>query len=488
MAASSLFLVILLCGLATAADVFAHFMVANTYNYTQTEWKADFVAASEIGIDGFALNWGPPDCSLAPNSQDWYVARIEDAFAVAATNEFKLIYSFDMSYTPAACSIGWNTTFMATMISKYAKSPAAYIWNGDVLVSSYGGEGYGNEFFAELKSVLAGEGVTISLSPALTTYSLKAQSADPNGVATGMLANYTAIDGYLNWQAWPADTDTNLTAGVDVEFQAAFENAGRTGPYIMGVSPWQFKDFNDGYYNSWVEYSDVLFPNRWEQAISTVQPDIVEIITWNDFEESHYIRDLPPVAGPAAVGFGVTGAYIYGQTHSAWRVMAQYYISWYKTGLAPKVTEDRVVFWYRVHPKEVSCSSGTNNIGVVRNAAYPADAVFAWALVSENSTISMNVGSNQNWTFQATTCGPKLNMVPFPNGIDNAYPSVAVQRGEETLHAATGAVAITEACAYENYNPVVGLTGPALTASPKMGNGSGTKGKPKKLRHQKKLC
>lgn len=103
-----------------------------------------------------------------------------------------------MSYTPAACAIGWNTTFMATMISKYSDSTAAYIWNGDVLVSTYGGEGYGNAFFAGLKSLLAGEGVTISLSPALTTYSLEAQSTNPNEVATGMLANYTAIDGYLN--------------------------------------------------------------------------------------------------------------------------------------------------------------------------------------------------------------------------------------------------------------------------------------------------
>ncbi|KAK5140900.1 hypothetical protein LTR32_006418 [Rachicladosporium monterosium] len=115
MAVSTLFLVISFCGLATAADIFAHLI---------TEWKADVVAASEIGIDGFALNWGPPDCSLAPDYQDWYVARIEDASAVAAT---KLIYPFDMSYTPAACAIGWNTTFMATMVSKYANSPAAYI-------------------------------------------------------------------------------------------------------------------------------------------------------------------------------------------------------------------------------------------------------------------------------------------------------------------------------------------------------------------------
>jgi len=69
-----------------------------------------------------------------------------------------------------------------------------------------------------------------------------------------------------------------------------------------------------------------------------VKPDIVEIITWNDFEESHYIRDLPPKTGPASVDFGVTGSYIYGQEHSAWRVMAQYYISWYKTGSRPKAS------------------------------------------------------------------------------------------------------------------------------------------------------
>ncbi|KAK4904838.1 hypothetical protein LTR49_025768 [Elasticomyces elasticus] len=360
------------------------------------------------------------------------------------------------------------------MISKYANSSAAYLWNGRVLVSSYGGEGYGNTFFADLKSILAGEGVAMSISPALTTFSLAAQSADPNEVATNMLANYSAIDG----QTWPADTYANLTADVDVDFQAAFENTGRTGPYIMakmhtgiGISPWQFKKFNDGYYNSWVEYSDVLFPNRQQLAICTVQPDIVEIITWNDFEESHYIRDLPPVAGPVAVDFGVTGAYIYGQTHSAWRVK-----------------EDRVVFWYRVHPKEVPCSSGTNNIGLVRNAAYPADAVFAWALVSQNSTISMDVGSNQNWTFKATTCGPTLNMVPFPKDVDSAYPSVSIQRKGETLAVATGHVTITEACAYENYNPVVGLTGPALVASPKIGNGSGTGGKPRQPKYQKKAC
>lgn len=98
----------------------------------------------------------------------------------------------------------------------------------------------------------------------------------------------------------------------------------------------------------------------------------------------------------------------------------------------------------------------------MRNSAYPADAVFAWALVSHESTISMSVGSNVNWTFQADESGPVLNMVPFPNGIDNAYPTVTISRKKRILETGKGSVAITQACSYEDYNPVVGLAGPAL--------------------------
>ncbi|KAK4981166.1 hypothetical protein LTR28_003415 [Elasticomyces elasticus] len=130
------------------------------------------------------------------------------------------------------------------------------------------------------------------------------------------------------------------------------------------------------------------------------------------------------------------------------------------------VTEDRVVFWYRIHPKQIPCTSGTNNIGVVRNAAYPADAVFAWALVTEDSTISMAVGSNKDWTFQTVT----------------------IERNGKTLQTGNGSVAITQACSYEDYNPVVGLAGPPIQASAKMGNGSGNKGRPQKPKYQKSVC
>ncbi|KAK3117339.1 hypothetical protein LTR53_001390 [Teratosphaeriaceae sp. CCFEE 6253] len=198
------------CGSPADADFTSQ--IANTYNYSRTEWQADIAAAQQIGIDGFgpfaidmckangsiALNWAPPDCSTGQHALDWYPLRIDDAFAVAAGTGFKLIHSFDMSYTAASCTYPWNATYMASMITKYASNPAAYLWNGDMLVSTYAGEGYGNSFFQSLKSTVAAQGVNISLAPALTGYSNTAQNTDPNTVAQGMLNDYTSIDGYLN--------------------------------------------------------------------------------------------------------------------------------------------------------------------------------------------------------------------------------------------------------------------------------------------------
>ncbi len=236
-------------------------------------------------------------------------------------------------------------------------------------------------------------------------------------------------------------------------------------PPFLAVSPWQFKDMNEANSNSnsWVEYSDTLFDYRFRDAINTVKPDIIEILTWNDYAESHYIRDLPPTSGPASLQLNAQGNYVYGMDHSAWRIIAQYYISWYKSGQPPAITKDRVVFWYRTHPKAATCSGGANASPAVRNSNYPADAVFAWALVSAPSTISMSVGSNQYWSFSASQSGPVLNMVPFPSNLGNGvYPMVGIMRNGVTVQAGNGSVPITQACSWENFNAVVALAGPGL--------------------------
>lgn len=230
------------------------------------------------------------------------------------------------------------------------------------------------------------------------------------------------------------------------------------------MSPWQYKDLNDGNpLNAWVAYSDMLFPTRFKQITSDdeVQPDIIEILTWNDFCESHYIRDLPSqdITATDYVELGDMGAYVYGQDHSPWRIVAKYYISWWKNGTPPAITTDQVVYWYRIHPKATVCTGGSSTD--IRNNEYPVDAVFAWALVSAASTISMSVGTNQYWTFKADGSGPAMNMVPFPEYVSQTgvSPEIAVMRNGVTVASGTGDVAISSACDWQNFNPVVGLVG-----------------------------
>ncbi|KAF9811783.1 hypothetical protein IEO21_06395 [Rhodonia placenta] len=218
--------------------------------------------------------------------------------------------------------------------------------------------------------------------------------------ADSLMSNFTSIDGFFNWWSWPADVDANLTTATDLAYQAVVKSD-RTGPYIMAVSPWQFKNLNTTD-NDWVEYSDTLWHYRWLQAIQDVQPDIVEIVTWNDYAESHYIGDIN-----SKVNLGTYAPnYVNGFTHDAWRNVAQFFISWYKNGSEP--TDDQVVFWYRVWPKDTVCCCSLEP----RNYEFPEDAIFAIALLSEPATIQMNIGSSaSSWDAPA---GHSIGSVPFP--------------------------------------------------------------------------
>lgn len=51
------------------------------------------------------------------------------------------------------------------------------------------------------------------------------------------------------------------------------------------VSPWFFTHFAS---KNWAFVCEDQPTRRWEQILQ-LKPDLVEIVTWNDFGESHYI-------------------------------------------------------------------------------------------------------------------------------------------------------------------------------------------------------
>ncbi|KAJ7730608.1 glycoside hydrolase family 71 protein [Mycena maculata] len=406
--------------LSTSAQiVVAHFMAQNSYSYDANDWTNDITTAQGIGIDGFALNIA---------MTDYEVDQVATAFVAAENANFKLFFSFDMSYS-------WQAADVVSLVAAHASSSAMLMYAGGVLVSTYSGEANGDVFFAGIKSSLASEGITITLAPAFTTY------RDPS-LANSLLSTFPSIDGFFNWWSWPDDVDTTLTTDTDIAYRNAAHT--RKGPYIMSVSPWQFKDIDAN--DNWVELSDTLWNYRWLQAIQDVQPDIVEIVTWNDYAESHYIGDINP-----NVDLG-TGApnYVDGFPHAAWRIIAQYYIQWYKTGTAPTVTDDVVVFWYRAHPKAVTCTGGWP----VRMSTFPADAVFALSLLSTPATISLDIGSTHA-QFNGTI-GASIGSVNFPVE-DAQIPFIQIIRAGTTVKSGYGSVYVTESCSWYNFNPFVGV-------------------------------
>ncbi|KAG1797384.1 glycoside hydrolase family 71 protein [Suillus plorans] len=423
-----LFLIyVALARVTNAQHVFAHFMASlldspaaqHSYSYAESDWTNEMTTAQNIGIDGFALNIG---------ANDYEVDRIVDAYAAAESLGFKLFYSFDMTDT-------WKQSDMVNIVANHSSSPSTFLWNNTILVSTYSGESYGEDFWAGFKSALQSQGIHITLAPAFTTY------RDPSSAAS-LVSTFPSIDGFFNWWSWPADVGANLTTATDLAYQAAVSSL--SGPYIMSVSPWQFKNFGGA--SDWVQYSDTLWNYRWQQAVNDVKPDIVEIISWNDYAESHYIGDINP-----KVYLGTQAPlYVDGFIHAAWRDVAQYYISWFKTGSAPIITKDEVVFWYRAWPKAIKCSTGT----LPRNAAYPEDAVFALAMLKDTATITLAIGSNTvNFT-----AGPGVTMgsVSFAPE-DSQVPYIAISRNGATVADTHGSMYVNHSgCTYYNFNPFVG--------------------------------
>ncbi|KZV73759.1 glycoside hydrolase family 71 protein [Peniophora sp. CONT] len=414
---------------ARSKAVFARFMVANSQSFDSDQWKVEISSAQNIGIQGFALN--------TANDTNYEPAQIATAYSVAESLNFKLHLSFDFSYP-------WNASSMASTISTHANSTSMFKWNDDILVSTFGGDdgSHPDSFWADLKSSLSSKGVGISLAPAFTSY------RDPNNTQS-LLSTYQSIDGFFNYWSWPQDVNQTLTTDTDLAYQSAI-NTSRSGPYIMSVSPWQFKNLGSSGgdpTNDWVELSDTLIKYRWEQVINDVHPDIVQIVSWNDYAESHYIAALNPQVAmdPAA------HAYVDGKQHQYWQIIMQHYISWYLNGTEPAVAKDQIVVWYRLHPKASVCKTPS----YPRNAAYPADAVFAFALLTSPATVTMDMGLGNHVEWQAPT-GVSIGQVPFP-AQDGQIPFMEIIRNGQIVESGYGSAFWNMTCETYDFNPFVDI-------------------------------
>lgn len=126
----------------------------------------------------------------------------------------------------------------------------------------------------------------------------------------------------MNWNAWPQNTQGDIIVPTtdDQTLLTAAHSSGKT--FLMGVSPLQFKhiDSGDNYYRRGEQNLEFRFGQ-----VLNLQPDMIELITWNDSGESHYMGNIwpEPIAGTAI------SAYSLPYDHTGyWQILPAFIKAW----------------------------------------------------------------------------------------------------------------------------------------------------------------
>ena len=186
-----------------------------------------------------------------------------------------------------------------------------------------------------------------------------------------------------------------------------------------------------------------------------------QIITWNDYGESHYIGPIRPGVPSGAQ------RYVANMPHDNWRDILPHYIDAYKSGnaTAPAVAPaaEKLVFWYRLNPARSGSAGGTTGNSPAVNPNEPVydpsvvaqDKVFLTVLVASPADVRVQIGAGPATALRATTGGINHFSVPFNGQTGNV--TFAVQRDGRDVVQAEGP-AITDACAdgLVNWNAFVG--------------------------------
>jgi glucan endo-1,3-alpha-glucosidase len=309
-------------GSNSGKKVFAHYMVGFAYPSDQNFFDGQIKKAKSAGIDGFALNVG---------IDEWQPDRVAKALAAAKNNgDFTMFLSFDMA----------SLTFNNGVLSRFhfaASHPNYYKVNGRPFFSTFAGENQ-DTFWASWK---ASSGFNPYLCPSW-----------PNYPTANLLQSHPVADCIFTWNAWPAGNSgpgAKFDTTGDRNLIASAKATGKT--YMAPLAPWFYtRVWGSGWSKNWIFGSEKLLPERWQQIVS-LQPDFVEIITWNDYSEASYMcsisSDLPTDMG------GISGMVNSPQPmhHDAWLELSKHYIKWYKNNARPTVTNDQFYWWYRTHPK-----------------------------------------------------------------------------------------------------------------------------------------
>ncbi|KAJ7104559.1 glycoside hydrolase family 71 protein [Mycena crocata] len=350
-------------------------MVGNTYPYAVADWIADIEDASGNNIDGFVLNVG---------REDWQHDRVAMCFEAASQSSapFALFISFDMSSIPAVASSDVN--HLCKYLTAFGNHPRMFRYKGKVVVSTFAGESSTFGQPGGLNGVWAF--AKAAMEAIVTIHFIPSFFIDP-----ARYPELSALDGAFNWNGgWPLHlTPTHPRheiegPALDTDKRHVVHLGRRT--FMAAVSPWFFTHYGPESWNkNWIyRGDDWLFVRRWEQLIAMrSQIDIVQVISWNDYGESHYI--CPTVRGAQPN----SQAWVDGFPHGAWLRLNSFFARAFKDGVYPTIERDEIFLWGRPHPR---AAEATEDVPRPQNWELTDDVFWVVVLCNAPGTVSLYAG------------------------------------------------------------------------------------------------
>ncbi|KEP48908.1 glycoside hydrolase family 71 protein [Rhizoctonia solani 123E] len=443
--------------------VVAHHMVGNTFPYTPDDWTSDIKLAHANGIDAFALNVGTDswqkdrvrdafdaardsgtgfkmfmsfDMAVNPCAGPSDAAALREYITTYASHPAQFRYNgkvFASTFAGESCTFGAATTeqgwkeqftdqltgenaalfvpsfFMdPTRFKSFSAMDGAFNWNGawptQLSASklsetiSFLNSNPANTSDAPIpvpQTLTPIAGVVSALSSALSL-NIRDEPERLIPLVESKLA--AALAGAIN-----LDSDSSITANLGTSGDAGAGNV-----YMACVSPWFYTHYGpDSFNKNWIYRSDDwLYNTRWDQLIrSRDKVDIVQIVSWNDYGESHYI-------GPIKGAQPNSNAWVDGFDHQAWLQMTSYYATAFKTGQYPAIEKDQVFLTARPHPAKVDASD--DSVGKPTDFELTEDALWAVVFATEPAKVTLSADPAKPEEFDVPAGVSKLRIPLVP--------------------------------------------------------------------------
>ncbi|KAI0657744.1 glycoside hydrolase family 71 protein [Cubamyces menziesii] len=384
-------------------------MVGNTFPYTIDDWREDIQLAVAHGIDAFALNIGV---------ERWQRESVAQCYAAALEIQapFGLFLSFDMCSLSGTCRE--DVAVLRGYIAAFARHPNQLLYRGKMLVSTFAGQDslFGHDTLHE-----AWQFVKETLEEIAPVHLIPSFFIDPRRYPT-----IPATDGYFNWNGgWPIHLTVDspredvVKAKLDTDRHHLHHLGGRT--FMAAVSPWFFTHYGPESWNkNWIyRGDDWLYVRRWEQLIETRdQIDIVQIISWNDFGESHYI-------GPIKGAQPNSHAWVDGFPHTAWLDLTRYFARAFKVGAYPPIERDRIYMWARPHLREADAVD--DPVGRPKHWQLTDDTI--WVVILATEPAEVRVWARDDRPARTFSVGKGLSKLSYPMEVGGGMGAQIIRDG-----------------------------------------------------------